>query len=122
MPRHTHIVQVFGVRVRARSANPIECINWNSGDKYAKSVRTYLIERRTMEQACAVAAIYGTPISCEKVDLEAEIDRHMTVRPSSRPLPPQPVSPFHTAIAMDELRWAKRVKRIENGKKHKSEY
>jgi len=122
MPRHTHIVQVFGVRVRARSANPVECINWNGGDKYAKSVRTYVIERRTMEQACALAAQYGTPIACEKFDLEAEIDRHMTLRPPSRQPPAQFVSPFHNAVAMDELRWNKRVKRIDNEKKHKLEY
>ena len=112
----------FDVRVRARSEHPVETIPWDSGAKYAKSVRIYQIEARTPEQACQVARKYGTPIGCRKVDLSAAIERKMTIGPPSRIPAPLPVSPFQSAIAMDELRWNRRVKRIANDKKHRSGY
>jgi|WetSurMetagenome_2_1015567.scaffolds.fasta_scaffold115224_3 hypothetical protein len=117
MPRHTKIVQIFNVRVRAKSFAPVENIPWDSGEKYAKSKKIYGIACRTMEQACAIASRYGTPIRCEKSDLEAEIGRKMTV-PPAQIIYANP-NPYNNAIAMDEMIWNRRNKRIENREKDK---
>ena len=104
------IIDIFEVRIEKRSDNPIRWHSWKDGAEYEKSVETLHIERRTREQAVKIGSKRGRVLSCRKIDRDVitgniemmPIQNHIYVNQS----------PYKNAIAMDEMIWKKKPRKL----------
>lgn len=117
-------VAVFEVRVEIKSEKPIKWHSWKDGVEYAKKRIMLHIERRTRKQAKHEAAKYGKVLSCRQVS-RADVLEREAERIDSLPLDNKlyvNVSPYSSAVAMDEFVWKKRNIRRKNMIKDKRTY
>jgi hypothetical protein len=80
-----------------------------------KVTKMFHKDARTPEQAMKKCEKYGRPLSVRKADV-SRMDGNMENLPLLQELY-QPDNPYKNAVAMDELIWRKRVKRLDNRKK-----
>lgn len=111
-------VSKFEVRVRIKSARPIRYHPWKDGEEYLKQLRMYHIDARTHRQAAEIARKkYGQVVSCREVDAD-----RIKGNPGTLPLDNAKyvnISPYASAVAMDEMIWNKHKKRRKNLLKEK---
>lgn len=80
-----------------------------------KVVKMFHKDARTPEQAMEKCKKYGHPISVRKADV-LKMGGNLEKLPLLQELN-QPYNPYGSAIAMDEMIWKKRNKRIKNREK-----
>ncbi len=112
-------VSTFEVRVRQKGVVPIKILNWDEGRKFKKVLKMFHIERRTRRQAIEEAERYGDVVSCRKVDASRDIGSIENLTIDNEKYIPVNVNLYTSAIAMDEMVWKKRNKRIHNRHKDK---
>ncbi len=106
-------LQTFEVKVMVKIKGS-KHFSWNRG-KYIENgiVKMFHKDARTGEQAMRKCEKYGHPISVRKVDVE-----RIKSLPSL-PLGYGLVNPYPDAIALDEMPWRRKNKRVERVLNHK---
>ncbi len=110
-------VATFEVRVKIRGDKPIRYHPWKDGEEYLKVIKTYHIERRTAEQAVKAVNGIGTVLSCRKLDV-TQIAGNIESLPLDNAKYVN-LSPYKSAVAMEEMIWDKHKKRRKNLLKEK---
>ena len=105
------IYPTYEISVRIKGNKPIERLNWDSGEKFDKSVKMLHREARTAEQACdwvlnwaSRLHIHLKILSCRKVDAFGDLERRTAIQTDMPEVP----NPYKSALAMDEMVWKRR--------------
>ena len=110
-------VTTFEVRVRVKG-QPLAYHDYHGEYKYNKILKMLHIVRRTSNQAIVAARKYGEVVSCRKVDIGAMVGNIEHIKLDQATVYDSG-NPYKTAVAMDEMVWNKRNKRINNVYKDK---
>jgi hypothetical protein len=110
-------VTTYEVRVKVRSNKPVGYLNIRGCYHYDEVIKMFHKIARTPHQALNKCKKYGIPISVKKVDVQI-MHKNFEELPLLNKVYMEDTQ-YKNAMAMDEMIWEKRNKRIDNKYKDK---
>ena len=111
-------ISTFEVRIRTKG-QLLAYHDYHGEYKYSKMLKMLHIVRRTAAQAIAVAKKHGEVVSCRKVDIVAMVGNIENIKLEQSTVY-EAGNPYKSALAMDDMVWKKRNKRLDNSHKDKN--